>query len=182
MEHAAPKLHPNEPSCSEDMIRSVNCRLQAMEGSHAASEFIPNSTTGTAGTSQHLNIIGSRLTRLEDAVQLHSAMICNSGAVARNNRTRTSYEPLRKTIPGDGFYKACAVTSGYAQCPRGSDNQRNSVIIGALPPEFESTSVQNLSARDIADLISFYNEDFGIVANDDDDMRRDKFVQFLTRF
>ena len=85
-------------------------------------------------------------------------------------------------IPGDGFYKACAVTSGYAQRPRWSKSQRNPVVIGALPPEFEGTSVQNLSAYDIADLISFYNEDFGIVANDDDDMRRDKFVQFLTRF
>ena len=53
--------------------------------------------------------------------------------------------------------------------------------IGSVPPYF-NINVASYTAKEIAKLILFYNEDFGIVENDDEAVRRSKLIMFLSRY
>jgi len=48
-----------------------------------------------------------------------------------------------------------------------------------MPPNFNS-NITSYTTKEIARLILFYNEDFGIVENDDEAVRRSKLIMFLS--
>jgi len=50
-----------------------------------------------------------------------------------------------------------------------------------VPPNF-NTNISSYTTKDIAKLMIFYNEDFGIFENDDEAVRRNKLIIFLSRY
>lgn len=53
--------------------------------------------------------------------------------------------------------------------------------IGTVPLIF-NPDMNSYKVKDIAKLMLFYNEDFGIVLNDDEGMRRIKLIEFMTKY
>jgi len=65
----------------------------------------------------------------------------------------------------------------HAQHPPGG----NAALIGSTPPNFNA-SVEGYRDLDICKLVTFYNETFDIVPNDNLPTRINKFRRFLSEF
>jgi hypothetical protein len=74
---------------------------------------------------------------------------------------------------------AKAVTRGHEQ--RSLTAPLEPAAIGSLPPNF-TTSLTTIPSKDITKLIIFYNDDFGILEDDDEGTRRAKLISFLSRY
>ncbi|KAG6825828.1 hypothetical protein H0H92_002292 [Tricholoma furcatifolium] len=111
-------------------------------------------------------------------LELASAEIHNTRLIARNALSANgTLEFLEKTVEGHGADLANAVKWPNTVVSIPSKPAR----IRDRPKNFAGPGgIQVCTSQDIIDLIVFYNNDFGIVPNDGEAIRREKLLEFLT--
>ncbi|KAF8901402.1 hypothetical protein CPB84DRAFT_1777781 [Gymnopilus junonius] len=189
------------PGVTEEMVETAELRLRAVEGAHTAAKYSPPGLmTGIAailqrldqidqrldtidgrldGIDQHLDGIDNRLHTVEDDVKLTKAITLNHRIIARNEESQPVCQPLYKTVEGSGHDRARELTSRADR--RALNAPAVPPAIGTLPPNFEN-NITAYTTKDISQIISFYNQDFGITVDDSEPTRRTKLIKFLTRF
>ncbi|KAK7682463.1 hypothetical protein QCA50_014263 [Cerrena zonata] len=118
------------------------------------------------------------ITDLNLAMSINNAMIANLHIKSENGVSQPKCEPLQKTVVGHDMTKIEKVTSSNDRI--GLNALDPAAPIGALPPQFDP-GVTNYSRGALARAMYFYNDTFGIVAQDGLAARREKFIKFLSR-
>ncbi|KAG6827734.1 hypothetical protein H0H92_010612 [Tricholoma furcatifolium] len=118
---------------------------------------------------------------LNDKILVLQAESYNTRVIARNGRTVVdSCMPLKKTIPGQDRDLARAVDRISREPGRGRLRvPAQAPAVGALPQNFNE-NIGEYSMRDIAKMVLFYNDNFGIEAGDNEADARLKFHRFLS--
>ncbi|KAF8062557.1 hypothetical protein FPV67DRAFT_1673028 [Lyophyllum atratum] len=159
------------PAVTRAAVQSAELRVRAVEGAHAAAQYAPLNLQET------LARILQRLETISETNTLIAATTHNHRIIGRNMRTLPERcEPLQKTIPGDGVARALAATRrrGLAAPPQPA-------AIGDVPAAF-NPRIADYTRDDIVNLIVFYNDDFGILPDDSEGTRREKFRSFLSMY
>ncbi|KAF9021978.1 hypothetical protein BDZ89DRAFT_1163451 [Hymenopellis radicata] len=109
-----------------------------------------------------------------DGMRRTNAMAYNNRIVSRNSRVQqpNPYSPLQKTVAGSGHILANALDGAITALDPAP-------AIGALPPVFNG-QVADYSNAEILRLVTFYNEDFGIVQSDPLAVRIAKFRAYIS--
>ncbi|KAK1228076.1 hypothetical protein PQX77_008901 [Marasmius sp. AFHP31] len=179
----------------EDIETDVCNKLDDLEGSIAEA----NVTNEVGGISDTVDSIESEVGEIKHEVEemremltLNNAMMYNIKA-ARNNQFayenpdwNYEFQLLQKTREGDGVELAIAAFDDTCILPEEVLYSLGvlSADIGSLPsdsyqvqlPVFDPSTIDDCS---LALLVVFYNEDFGIRAQDSLDLRRKKWIRWL---
>ncbi|KAF9475038.1 hypothetical protein BDN70DRAFT_884204 [Pholiota conissans] len=178
------------PEVTNDMVEKAELRHRAVEGARIAAAYAPGLMEGIAAVLQRLTAmdqhftamdqrfdgIDERLSAIETNIAINSAELNNQRIITRNKAYSPIFHPLQKTIPGDGYNKARAI-SRPADGPNLVQPPQPAAI-GAIPPDFDC-NISSYSNIDIANLVIFYNDDFGIVITDNKSTRINKVIAFL---
>ncbi|KAF8884370.1 hypothetical protein BD779DRAFT_1801736 [Infundibulicybe gibba] len=104
----------------------------------------------------------------------------NARIITFNSRyERGDLRPLQKIVHGHGLALAQVAAQGLnSAVQQGIAAPPSAPAIGTTPPNFKPDTI-SYEHTDILEMIVFYNEDFGIVPNDDIWTRINKFREFL---
>ena len=151
---------------------------------------------------QALTQIDNRLKGIEQGMRMNVAQKCNMRIVNQNRRLQLpdQFRALQKTVsatvapspyiitlcsqnPGYGRDKALPLTNVLDAAGRHAQFPPNGVAsaTGSIPPQFDPR-VEAYGHLDILKMIVFYDDNFGIVAQDDLVERMLKFRAFLADF
>ncbi|KAJ3496134.1 hypothetical protein NLJ89_g10528 [Agrocybe chaxingu] len=165
------------PELREPFTVSPVVTLQAPSpnAANAEKENTPQTevTEGDSNVFQHLEAI-------EDQLLGINAIALNNQTIARNRLSQPYCEPLRKTVPGHNIDRVLALT------PQPAD--RHGLVappqperIGSVPPIWNE-NICGYSTKDVAELMLFYNEYFGIVEADDEGANAQTLCDFSEVF
>ncbi|KAF9038853.1 hypothetical protein BDZ89DRAFT_404192 [Hymenopellis radicata] len=167
-----------DASITDAIVLDAEMREVAIEQAYASARYAP------ANLQQSIDALRNDIAALQrlvlDSHRQTMAAVDNNRILSRNARIQQpqEYSPLQKKIPGSGHALANAVRpANSAPMPALNPEPR----IGDVPPAF-SGRIAAYNNADILRLITFYNEDFGIVAGDPLALRNDKFRVFISEF
>ncbi|KAJ7840743.1 hypothetical protein B0H13DRAFT_2100278 [Mycena leptocephala] len=126
------------------------------------------------------NMLQTKLQTILDSALRVEARLDNAGIVKRNQLERannsgtTVYVARKKQVAGDGLALATALAPVNVNVPPPQAN----ATVGAV---FHATiDTHGMNHANILGLIQFYNEDFGIAAEDTVSTRSQKITNWLT--
>jgi len=109
------------------------------------------------------------------------ARSANALIASRNRRFREDrLRPFHKYIAGDGHALAIPLC-GQPQLNQLAMAYQPQAPIDAVPPNWDA-HIMGYSDIDIIRLVIFYNDDFGIVANDVESRRKEKLILWFTEW
>ncbi|KAF8868470.1 hypothetical protein BD779DRAFT_1001638 [Infundibulicybe gibba] len=193
-----------DPRVTEERVKTAALRVRAVENAQCTALYSPDAVKGQQAVDTWQNQVSAKLDRHEGKLdwqaerqdrqteiqEHHSAMLKYLVAIISNTKTLASnarqigsncqYQPLMKTVAGDGFLLAL-------QTARFLHPTVQQAIVPLNPPppigfilETFKPDVTNYDDMDILNLIVFYNEDFGIRPEDNIVTRIKKVQLFLT--
>ncbi|KAF5376325.1 hypothetical protein D9615_008441 [Tricholomella constricta] len=136
------------------MVQSAELRLREIEDAQCTANYALGLMEGIAEILQRLAAMDNRLGEINNRLTRVNAMSFNHRIIGRNSRTQPICQPQQKNVPGHGFDP-----SAYWGCA-------SQLYL----------DIASYSSRDINELIIFYNDDFGIVEDDDEAARHTKFI------
>ncbi|KAG5635666.1 hypothetical protein H0H81_010485 [Sphagnurus paluster] len=163
---------PENPVVTLDMVERAELRLLAIRQAHAGVAYGPGIMDGIAAIQRDINTI-------KDDLKLNNALALNHAVIGRNQLNQPIVEPLRKTTPGHKFNHPITITTGADR--QGLQQPPQPAAIGDVPVNFKQ-DLSTYNRKDIAEMILFYNIDFGIILNDNVSQRRDKLTRFFTEY
>ncbi|TDL25152.1 hypothetical protein BD410DRAFT_784980 [Rickenella mellea] len=180
------------------IAESAELRAAAIEGAHVFSAYTPiniaqmlqalqnNLQNGLQNVRQDFQ---DRLQELNGQINSRftevMAVSRNNGIISFNRSTTAQYyRPLRKTAQGHGAALVRHLFTGVQGVPPHhlNDPPQNQIAVVGTTPAFFHNGFSTYTRVDIIKLIVFYNDDFGIVLNENVGQCVNKLHIFLTSF